>query len=161
MIKGRVVIDTNVPIVANGRDTNVDDLCQLSCITKILDIQSSGTVVLDDRDLIFDEYASHLNFGEEPGVGDAFFKYIFDHSYSGSRVLRVPVTPTNDYQRGFEELPNNELDPSDRKFLAVAVVANAPILNATDSDWDEKQTLLDGLSVVVEQLCPRYAVGNR
>ena len=43
--------------------------------------------------------------------------------------------------RGFEELPVNRLDRADRKFLATAVVGNAPILNATDSDWDEQKEL--------------------
>ncbi len=158
---GNVVVDTNVPIVANGRDTHADGPCQLCCVSKIQEIQSCGTVILDDRNLILDEYANRLNFRGEPGVGDAFFKYIFDHSYSGSRVLCVSVTPTSDDQRGFEELPKNDLDRSDRKFLAIAVVADAPILNATDSDWHEQRTLLDGLSVTVEQLCPHYAVRTR
>lgn len=158
---GSVVVDTNVPIVANGRDTNVDEPCQLCCVTKIQEIRSCGTVILDDRNLILDEYANRLNFSGEPGVGDAFFKYVFDHSYSGSRVLRVSITATSDDQRGFEELPKNDLDRSDRKFLAAAVVANAPILNATDSDWDEQRTLLDRLSVTVEQLCPHLAIRSR
>ena len=158
---GKVVVDTNVPIAANGRDTHADYPCQLSCVRKIRDIQSCGTVVLDDQRRILEEYRNHLNFRGEPGVGDAFYKYIFDHSHSESRVLRVPITPTNDNERDFEELPRNSLDPSDRKFLAVAVVAKAPILNATDSDWAEQHTLLDRLSVTVEQLCPHYAVRIR
>lgn len=161
MNMGSVVVDTNVPIVANGRDTIVDEPCQLSCVTKIQEIQSCGTVVLDDRNLILDEYANRLSFSGEPGVGDAFFKYIFDHSYSGTRVLRVSVTPTSDDQRGFEELPKNDLDRSDRKFLAVALVSEAPILNATDRDWHEQRSLLERLSVTVEQLCPHYAVRSR
>ena len=44
------------------------------------------------------------------------------------------MTPTEDDRRGFEELPENTFDPSDRKFLAVAIVANAVVLNATDTD---------------------------
>ena len=155
---GKVVVDTNVPIVANGRDTHADDQCQLNCIEKIRAIQATGIVVLDDRELILKEYSSHFSFEGEPGVGDAFYKYISDHLYSEFRVLRVAVTPTNDNRRGFEELPENGLDPSDRKFLAVAMVANAPVVNATDSDWYEQRSLLDGLSVTVEQLCPHHAV---
>ena len=48
-------------------------------------------------------------------------------------------------------------DPSDRKFLAVAVVAKAVVLNATDSDWDEHAVLMEELGVKVSQLCPEYA----
>ena len=62
-----------------------------------------------------------------------------------------------DDERGFEELPPNELDPSDRKFLAVAVVGAAKILNAVDSDWSEQRSLTDDLSIDVVQLCPEHA----
>ena len=44
---------------------------------------------------------------------------------------------------GYDELPENKFDPSDRKFLAVAVVAKAVVLNATDSDWHEHKDLMD------------------
>ncbi len=67
----------------------------------------------------------------------------------------VRITPS-DESRGFAELPKNELDPSDRKFLAVAVKAGAAILNATDSDWDEQSALLERLGVPLEQLCPQH-----
>ena len=45
----------------------------------------------------------------------------------------------------------------DRKFLAVAVVADAEILNATDSDWSEQEALTRELGVRVRQLCPQHA----
>ena len=146
-------MDTNVPVVANGRDTHADESCQISCIAAILEIQLRRTVVLDDRDEVFSEYERYLDYSGEPGVGDEFFRYLYDHRYTGSRVRLVPITRSDDDGRGFEELPRNSLDPSDRKFLALAVTAAAPILNATDSDWEEQRALLDRLSVVVEQLC--------
>ena len=70
------------------------------------------------------------------------------------------MTPSDNDQRGFEELPPNQLDRSDRKFLAVALVANAIVLNATDSDWEQQAILLDKLGVTVDQICPRYASGR-
>ena len=99
----------------------------------------------------------HLNFSGTPGVGDTFFKHVFNYQYRSDRVRRVAITPSADDGRGFEELPENRLDRADRKFLAVAVVANAVILNATDSDWDEHKALTEALGVQVDQLCPRYA----
>ena len=141
-----VVVDTNVPVVANGRDTHADELCQISCIEAILEIQSGRTVVLDEQGEVFAEYQDYLSFRGEPGVGDRFFRYVYDHQHSGSRVRLVPITKTDD-ARGFEELPANSLDPSDRKFLALAVVTKAAIVNATDSDWREQRELLDRLSV--------------
>ena len=77
--------------------------------------------------------------------------------YGGKRVRQVSITPCNDGRRSFAELLENGLDPSDRKFLAVAVVAQAEILNATDSDWSEQEALTSDLGVSVRQLCPQHA----
>ena len=86
-----------------------------------------------------------------------FFKHVFDNKHSGDRVLRVPVTRSQNDQRGFEELPENTFHRKDRKFLAVAVAAEAVVLNATDSDWDEHAELMVELGVEVSQLCPQHA----
>ena len=123
---------------------------------KLNSLVARETVAVDDRNLILDEYRNHLNFAGSPGVGDMFFKHVFDHQYQGSRVRRVPVTPAEDDGRGFEELPENRFDPSDRKFLAVAVAARAVVLNAVDSDWGEQQALMDELGVEVNELCPQH-----
>ena len=90
-------------------------------------------------------------------MGDLFLKHVFDHQHQPARVRRVTLRRSTDARRGFEELPENTFDPSDRKFLAVAVVARAVVLNATDSDWDEQTALLDRLRVQVRQLCPQHA----
>ena len=94
-------------------------------------------------------------------MGDAFLKHVFNYQHQEDRVRRVMVRPSENDRRGFEELPDNAFDPSDRKFLAVAVVAKAVVLNATDSDWVEHKTLMDSLGVEVTQLCPRYASKTR
>ncbi len=86
-----------------------------------------------------------------------FFKHVHVHQYGETRVKRFPVTPCDNPQRGFTELPENNLDPSDRKFLATACVASGVILNATDSDWSEQEELTSGLGVEVRQLCPQHA----
>ncbi len=83
-----------------------------------------------------------------------FLKYVFNHSYDETRVRRVAITQSDDDRRGFEELPPNKLDRSDRKFLATAVVARATILNATDNDWNEQKALTGSLGVTVQELCP-------
>ena len=150
------VVDTNVAIVANGRNTDADLECQLACVEKLQDVCSRQVVVLDDRDLIFDEYKGRLSFAGGPGVGDVFFKHVHNHLYSETRVRRVRITLCDDDRRGFEELPENGLDRSDRKFLATALVASASILNAKDSDWGEQEALTERLGVQVHQLCPQY-----
>ncbi|TGG77209.1 MAG: hypothetical protein ERJ69_09895, partial [Aphanocapsa feldmannii 288cV] len=136
---------------------HASEACQVACIQAVQSIRSGQRkriVILDDKDEIMDEYQKNLNFSGEPGVGDKFFKYLYYHQHSTQHTRRVLITKINDDDRSFEELPANNLDPSDRKFLAAAIVAEAPIMNATDSDWQEQQALLDRLSVTVEQLCP-------
>ena len=151
------VVDTNVAMAANGRNTHADEKCQLQCIEMLEDICAQQVVVLDDGRLIFDEYRRRLHFSGTPGMGDKFFKYVVDHMYGGDRLKLVPITSCSDQGRGFEELPDNDLDQSDRKFLAVALVGSATILNATDSDWCEQEELTEYLGVLVRQLCPQHA----
>ena len=151
------VVDTNVAIVANTRHTHADVACQLACIDELGRLVREGVVAVDETGFILDEYRGYLSHSGQPGVGDAFFKHVFDHQYEGRRVRRVPVTPSDNDQRGFEELPENSFDRSDRLFLAVALVGEAIVLNATDSDWDEHAELMDELGVSVEQLCPQHS----
>ena len=150
------VVDTNVAIAANGRHTHADLACQRACIRELLEVCRGKVVAIDDSGLIFDEYKHHLRFAGAPGVGDIFFKHLHDHQWVPTRVNRVSITPSDD-TRGFEELPVNDLDKSDRKFLAVARKAEAAILNATDSDWNEHEELTRRLGVTVHQICPQHA----
>ena len=150
------VVDTNVAIAANARDTHADFACQQACVRALRSLVE-GVVAIDDEDLVIDEYRRHLHHSGMPGVGDMFFKHVFNNQYLPTRVRRAQISPTEDDGRGFEELPPNTFDPSDRKFLAVAVVAKAAILNATDSDWDEQALLMKRLGVEVQQLCPQHA----
>lgn len=149
------VVDTNVAIVANGSSDHVDEQCESACVEALSAVLDRGVVVVDEIGHIIGEYVGQLSFGS-PGMGSVFLKHVHDHQYSGERVRRVPITPAGD-DRGFEELPPNRFDRSDRKFLATAVSGGADVLNATDSDWAEQRDLTDALGVTVRQLCPRYS----
>lgn len=152
----KFVIDTNVAIAANGRNTHASEICQLACI-EFLEQYKDLHIVIDELGFITEEYANKLNSSGKPSVGDAFFKYVRNYQYSSDKIQRVPITPINDEQRGFEELPENKLDKSDRKFLAIAVVAQATIVNATDSDWTEQTPLLEKLHIDIKQLCSEHS----
>ena len=156
-MNSKVVVDTNVLIVANGRNTHVDLTCQLACIEEIENIFVTHTIALDKSGKIFDEYKDRLNFSGAPGLGDIFFKELYNRLYDPQFVNQVMVTPSEDASKSFEELPSNSFDVSDRKFLAVAVVAEADVLNATDSDWAINHALTDSLGVNVKQLCPCFS----
>lgn len=151
----KVVIDTNVAISANGKDTHASLQCQLACIELLEDCQKL-LIAIDKGGLIMEEYAKYLSYKGQPGVGDMFFKYLHDNQYSQNNISRVFITPLSDPKQGFEELPLNKLDPSDRKFLATAVVAKAKIINATDTDWEEQNQLLKKLHIKIDQLCPEH-----
>ncbi len=152
------VVDTNVPIVANGGDkVHADAHCQMACVEKLEYLVQCGIVAIDKLGLIFEEYLRNLSLAGTPGVGDAFFKYLYNNQHNCKRIERVEISQCDDEGIGFDELPMNDLDRSDRKFLAVAVVASATILNATDSDWGEQASLMESLGVDVCQLCPEYA----
>lgn len=155
----KVVVDTNVPIAANGRNTHAGPGCQVRCIEFLQHLASERSkvvVALDEGELLLNEYRRYLNYRGQPGVGDIFFKFLHDHMYGRNRIHLVQITGIADEGRGFDELPVNELDPSDRKLLAVAVVANADVVNALDTDWFEQADLLALLNVPVQQLCPEH-----
>lgn len=160
MTRKSIVIDTNVLVVSNGRNTHADLECQLACSARLTVAIEKEIILIDDQDLIFSEYQTYLNFSGEPGLGDEFFVYLFNHQYSGKVVRRVAVELSDDCTKGFEELPANTLKSGDRAVLAVAVAGGAPILNATDSDWSEQSDLLEVLGVEVEQLCPQHSTRN-
>ena len=109
---------------------------------------------MDTLGLIMDEYQSYCSYAGAPGTGDMFFKYLHDNQFKAGRVSRVEIEPSSDASLGFSDLPPNQLDPSDRKFLAVAKAGAGQIVNATDSDWLEQDEFIASLNVVVRELCP-------
>lgn len=155
----KVVVETNVCIAANGRNTHASMKCQIAsvdCLEKLVSARSRDQVLLDEQGLIFDEYKRHLNFNGQPGVGDVFFKHLHDHMHFADRVRLVAVTSVGDEARGFEELPQNSMDKSDRKFLATALVGKGRVFNALDEDWHEQANFIASLGVKVKQLCPEH-----
>ena len=152
------VVDTNVAVVANGRDTHASHDCQLACIEKLEEIRSSRVVVDQDGDIL-EEYSKRLRHRGQPGVGDAFFRHIFFNQYDLRQVSKVSIhSLENGSYREFPDDPGlNGFDVDDHKFVAVAVVSqdNPPIVNAVDSDWREYEERLSANGIVVEELCPR------
>ena len=155
----KVVVETNVAVSANGRNTHASLACQYAC-TEFLEVLVSPKkrtqIVLDELGLIFTEYSNHLRYKGQPGVGDMFFKYLHDHMYLDEKIKRVHITPIADEARGFDELPPNAVDKSDRKFLAAAIVSQADVVNAVDTDWHEKMAFIASTGVKVQQICPDH-----
>ena len=155
----RSVVDTNVLVAANGRDTHVDKHCQLACVDELARLSREGVVCVDDRFLILGEYGRRTVQRGQEKPGTAFFKHILKRMGDPNRVSLVPVEPRDAEGRDFSDpvLPPNNLK-KDAKFLAVALKAQAVIVNAADSDWAEHHDLTDRLGVGVKQLCPQHAI---
>jgi hypothetical protein len=149
----RRVIDTNVPIVANGHG---EPATVRSCIEALRKLRESGLVVLDDGFRIIQEYRRYLSATGQPGPGDAFFKWLWDNLYNTEHCNQIHITEHTD--RGFCEFPDHpelsRFDPSDRKFVAVAAAhpERPPILQAADSKWIGFDDALRQCGVTIEFL---------
>jgi len=119
-------------------------------------------IVIDDSMLIFSEYMRHLSKAGQPGVGDAFMKWVWENQAVTERCEKVTLTPNPDNLNDFVEFPNDpeldDFDRSDRKYVAVALTSeNEPIvLNAVDPDWWEHREALERNGVRLRFLCPQH-----
>ncbi len=158
-MKAIVIVDTNVPITANGDAEQASPACQLACITALRTIQAQRRISVDQTGLILQEYRRHLSPNGQPGLGDAFFKWLWNNQANPQVCVPVQITPTAD-GRDFAEFPDDpaleRFDRSDRKFIAVARAhpAPPPIFNAADTDWLHYQDALAAHGVRVENVCP-------
>ena len=153
-----VVIDTNVAVVANGKTEQAGPGCILNCIVRLRQVRDEYRVLLDSRNLILEEYLRNLHLSGQPGLGDAFFKWLFDNQANPEHCRRVIVN--HHPSRVFEEFPDDPslsgFDQDDRKFVAVAVASGTgpTILNASDTDWWDYRHELRRYGVEVDFLCP-------
>lgn len=156
-----VVVDTNVPVVANGASPQADARCVVRCAEAVLSIvRGESQLVLDDGDAIFREYLDNLHLAGQPGIGDRFLKWVFDHRFQPNRCLLIRVSEAcQPGTRRFREFPSDPdlegFDPSDQKFVAVAIASacDPPVLNAVDSDWWEYERILARHGVRVVFVC--------
>jgi len=151
-----VIIDTNVLVVANYRHDIASEHCVERCIDALLESRNNR-VFIDDDQHILNEYRGHCSYSGQPGVGDAFFKWLWDNQGNIRHCRKVSITPH--IERQFEEFPEDAnlegFDRSDRKFVAVAVASNEepPILNASDTDWWDYREAFEKNGINICFLC--------
>ena len=160
----KCIVDTNVAIVANRRDDAPASFdCMLRCMTLLEEFQrDQRQLVIDNEWRILSEYQHNLHSTGQPGVGDAFLRWVLTNRANPRRCELVHITPRDTRQddRDFEEFPNTPdlrgFDRSDRKFVAMALVhpEHPPIVNATDSDWWNYRDALAAHGARVEFVCP-------
>ena len=165
MGKAEVVVDTNVPLVANGKAEQAGWECVAACVRKLILVQAERRTLVDDKQLIFKEYLNRLSLSGQPGLGDAFFKWLWENQANPKHCRIVPITDHSD--RGFAQFPDdprlNSFDLSDRKFVAVALASGVGphVLNETDTDWWHDRPALAENGVHVVFLCPELMERER
>jgi len=156
-----VVIDTNVAVTANGKNDGAPFDCVVASARALKYVIDNGHVYIDVGGAIIAEYKTYLRAAGQPGPGDVFYKWLLTHQWGNRRVTRVPITPKAEDNRDYEELPEptdgTEYDPSDKKFLAVAVAhpRRPQILQSFDSKWWGWRAALEAAGVSVHFLCPK------
>ena len=154
----RFVVDTNVPIVANGRPDPDDPRppsidCRRATVEFLIDLLERRTVLLDLDGAIQAEYRRHLNPRGQPGVGDRFFQAILYSSPDRVKRVKLPKRADGEYVDLPQSLIDAGFDPSDRKFAALARREKCPVFNATDSDWIQHAATLYAEEIQVRHIC--------
>ena len=155
----RCVVDTNVPIVANGRsgtgnggaEPSVE--CRIAAVEFLQALVNNGVVLLDTDGAIQAEYHRHLNPRGQPNVGDQFYLMILNSTPHLVERTDLPKRPDGEYLHLPQQLIDARFDPSDRKFAALAAKESVPAINTTDSDWLLHREQLQALGIRVEFLC--------
>jgi hypothetical protein len=160
-----VVVDTGVPLVANGQANeevgNASPACVMACTRVLHEITQNGGLVLDSLGEIVEEYGHKLLKKGQRGPGDEFLIWVFTHQWNPAKCERVAITRNNPAPPYFDEFPRSEglrqFDPSDCKFVATANAhpAKPPILVSVDSDWAFAKTALEDAGIKVHELCPK------
>ena len=155
-----VIVDTNVALVASERSEHASKNCVATCAERLGQINRGEVkLVLDDQRRIIDEYRGQLNPDGQPGIGDAFLKWVEMNWANPERCDLVSITPVDGSENAFEEFPDdpalNDFDPDDRKFIAVAVAhpEKPPILQAVDSQWWDFRDAFRRNGIIVEFIC--------
>ena len=160
--RAHVVVDTNVAKTANGANHSASPTCVAACAVALEGVMKTAVVYIDDGNgdsAIVGEYRRNLSASGQPGPGDVFLKWLLTNEWTPSRVQRVPLTPCENDEDDYVELPaplpGVTYDRSDRKFLAVAAAhrRHPQILQALDSKWWGWRESLARAGVTIKFLC--------
>jgi hypothetical protein len=156
-----IVVETNIPIVANGRPdpSNGGRLpsaaCRLAAIDFLEVTLATRRVLLDLAGEIQAEYRRYLSPMGQPGGGDLFYLRMLMSAPERVERLDLPRNSSGAYEHFPDDPVLGGFDPSDRKFAAMARRAKAPVANATDTDWLYHNAALAANGIVVQFVCGR------
>jgi hypothetical protein len=151
------VVDTNVPLVANGQHSDVSPECVAECALALQEIMRKGRIALDDSFRILTEYQNKTTPRKGNRPGDAFIKWALRNNANPAKCDLVKLREHP--KRKFESFPDdNELegfDLSDRVFVAVAAAHSEKpeIFQAADSKWLDWAIPLERHDIQVTFVC--------
>jgi hypothetical protein len=155
------IVDTNVLLVASKKAPQASEICELTCEKYLQELMNTGVLVIDSQWLIIKEYMNKNSQSGQPSAGDKFLKWVLLNHTNPNRCEKVVITQIA--ENDFAEFPRSQslekFDPSDRKFVAVALTHHAKpaITNAVDSDWRNYEKALAKYGIKVNFLCPELA----
>jgi hypothetical protein len=152
----RVVIDCNVLIAANRRETTASLPCSAACARRLLDTTNNDILLEDATNLIWEEYKRYCNFSGQPGPGDRFFVWLVRNRWTPERVHRIDIGAGDDEIEARVPSALRDFDRSDRKWIVTYIGGGGEALyNALDSDWSESAKDLSDAGINVVEICPR------
>ncbi|BBC23335.1 hypothetical protein [Pseudanabaena sp. ABRG5-3] len=152
------IVDTNVLLVASKKASQASETCELACEKYLQNLMNTGILVIDSQWLIIKEYMNKNSQSGQPNAGDKFLKWVLLNHTNPKRCEKATITQIA--ENDFAEFPKSpslaKFDPSDRKFVAVALTHHAKpaIANAVDSDWRNYEQALKDHGVDLHFLCP-------
>lgn len=158
------VVDESVLVIANDltrislglipRTPQADENCRLACVAFLENLMENGSIVIDDGTEFLEKYKAHCSFSGQPGIGDAFFRAVFERGYDPTWVDRVTIAEGGNYL-----LPDGFLNSGfhNDDFLWVSAAYNGPvgthIANGCDSDYGEFAGAITAIGVEVVEVC--------
>ena len=155
-MRRRWTIDTNVPVVANGRDDAERPIapgCREATIVFLMSfLENRERAIVDAAGEVEKEYRRYLIPAGQPGVGDRFYLQLVSNPSLCER-LHLPRREDGEYADLPQPVIDSGFDRDDRKFAALAKRRRVPVVNAVDSDWLDARALLRANGIRVEFLC--------
>lgn len=153
------VVDTNIAVIANGRETTASDACQLKAIEFLEMLVAKDRTIIDSGNRVLTEYRKRLKAEGQPGVGDQFFRHLLDNqgNTKAVRVVEESDARADPLRHAFTHGNLSGFDPSDRPFALCAAVGRARVVTATDSDWLIHEVGLQACGVRVDFVCGKAA----
>jgi hypothetical protein len=150
-----LVIDTNVLVVANRQSAGVDEACVDACTKAIIEAEQNSVVLLDEDDEVRQEYFRNIGQERPYGLAARFLIHLHQNQYNASHFKKLMLLKNcnGEFACCPQQLIDAGFDRSDRIFAALAKLGNAPVLNATDSDWLDHFPVLKANGIFVHFLC--------